>query len=394
MVKFLCTADLHIGRQSSGFDGETALDAFGRIVDMAIDDRVDALLIAGDLFDGVDAQFMTRSTVAEGFERLKKEGIPVLAVAGNHDWDALPTFARAYPGLIELFDEGSWSTREVAGVSIAGRSFAGPTSRSLIGDFTNFGDPRVTIGLLHADVDAVSNYNPVPLSGLSGRGVQAWILGHVHASRTWQVPLVCYPGSPQALDAGETGIHGVRRLTVEGADVNISETVPLSSVRFEFARIGILPTDSIDDAIALYMAKVRAGEERLYIRLKLVRSKGCSQPVPEGVTALGRDFYEITDVVEAIEREIDLETEAVQTDARGQAARLLLGLDGKSNPAWAQNARALVSQVQTEMRAHRGKLKLDGREAFRVLAGSGEDEALQAVKASLESVLAATEGAR
>jgi len=392
MAQFLCTADLHIGRQSSGFDGETSLGAFNRIVDLAISENADGVLIAGDLFDSSDAQFYARRQVAAGLERLKAKQISVIAVAGNHDYDAMPTFVHAYPGLIDLFGSSAWEEREVAGLRIVGRSFGAPSSRTLIDQYDRTGDGRLTIGLLHADVDTLSSYNPTPLNSLAGRGVQAWVLGHVHSSRHWPDSVVVYPGSPQALDAGETGIHGVRWLRVDGAKVSVSDVVPLSTVRFESVQLEIQPDETIDDVIGAYLSKQRISEERFSLRVSLKRLSGAAQTATEGAIAFGQHVYEIVDWVDEIEENLDLEKEAEQTDARGQAARLLLGLDGRGDPSWILRADGLAEAVKLEMIANRRKLKLDGREEFDQLMNAGPDESRQAVRRSLESVLAEKAG--
>lgn len=392
MPKFLCTADLHIGRQSSGFEGETALGALGRIVDLAVAEKADALLIAGDLFDSIDAQYQTRAQVAANFERLKSNGIPAIAVSGNHDWDAMPTFVHVYPGLIDLLGAKDWDLREVAGVAIIGRSFEDMRSKTLIDSFRVLAESRVTVGILHADIDTVSPYNPTPLNSLANRGVHAWVLGHRHACRRWDSPLAVYPGSPQALDAGESGIHGVRWLTVDGAKAACSETIPLSTVRFESISIELGADETIDDAVTKHLKQIRTADERLSVRVKIVKPRGSIPSIPEGIVPLGLDFYEVIDVSDAISRELDLEAEALQTDARGQAARLLLGLDERGNPAWIKQAMELVSQVRSEMEVNRAKLKLGPREEFQQLAFPYDDESTRAVRASLEAVLAASGG--
>jgi DNA repair exonuclease SbcCD nuclease subunit len=252
---------------------------------------------------------------------------------------------------------------------------------------------RPTVGLLHADIDVQSNYNPTKLTDLAGRGVGAWVLGHVHAGRKWEEPLAFYPGSPQALDAGESGAHGVHWLTVEGVNLTVSVAVPLSTVRFEAVDLEIGPEESVDDAVLGYLSGEAAPEERLSLRIRLRRVSGARPTVPDGVVAIDRHLYEIVDAVDVIEQNLDLEREAGQSDARGQAARLLLGLDGRGDPAWVRQAEELVGQVRVEMDTNRRRLKTSGREEFRQLETIPEDESLAAVRASLESVLAATTGA-
>jgi len=59
--------------------------AFERVVDAALAQRVDLFLHAGDLFDRPDPRNAERLFVARQVRRLGEAGIPVLAIAGNHD---------------------------------------------------------------------------------------------------------------------------------------------------------------------------------------------------------------------------------------------------------------------------------------------------------------------
>ena len=142
MAKFLCTADVHIGRISSvpgDIDGGdlTALGAWGRIVDLAVREGADAVLVAGDFYDSRSAQYESRARVKTTLDRLQAAGIPVVAVAGNHDHDALPDFARVYRGLIHVLASDQWEHIEIKGVRVIGRSFRSEYHRqSALAEFT------------------------------------------------------------------------------------------------------------------------------------------------------------------------------------------------------------------------------------------------------------------
>jgi DNA repair exonuclease SbcCD nuclease subunit len=68
------------------------------------------------------------------------------------------------------------------------------------------------------------------------------LLGHVHAPaliREPGEPFILYPGSPQALDPGETGVHGPWLISFDDRTVNDIEQLPLSSVRYEESEIAL-----------------------------------------------------------------------------------------------------------------------------------------------------------
>ena len=59
--------------------------AFRRLVDLSLSERVDAVLIAGDLFDDERLSFQTERFLLEQLHRLDSERIPVVYATGNHD---------------------------------------------------------------------------------------------------------------------------------------------------------------------------------------------------------------------------------------------------------------------------------------------------------------------
>jgi DNA repair exonuclease SbcCD nuclease subunit len=101
MFKFLHAADLHLGMRTTRFDPEKAarirearFTALDNMLAHAREQRVDCVLIAGDLFDdaAVDSQ-----TARRAFEKLESLPMPVFVLPGNHDpyfdggvWDRPP----------------------------------------------------------------------------------------------------------------------------------------------------------------------------------------------------------------------------------------------------------------------------------------------------------------
>lgn len=86
-MKFLHTSDWHVGRTLNGWSLlEEQEWAFQQIVDLAISEQVDGVIIAGDLYDRavppVDAIKLFNKTLAR---LVLEEQIPVYAISGNHD---------------------------------------------------------------------------------------------------------------------------------------------------------------------------------------------------------------------------------------------------------------------------------------------------------------------
>ena len=121
MIKLLHLADLHIGVENYGrVDPATGLhtrliDYLARLdeaIDLALDEQVDAVLIAGDVYKNRSPNPTHQREFARRIHRLRAAGLPVLILTGNHDIS--PAAGRAHS--IEIFH-----TLAVDGVTIADR---------------------------------------------------------------------------------------------------------------------------------------------------------------------------------------------------------------------------------------------------------------------------------
>jgi DNA repair protein SbcD/Mre11 len=86
-MRFMHIADIHLGNQQYGLR-ERYNDftrAFTYLIDEALNQHVDGIFLAGDLFDRQAVDPLAMRVAVEQFSRLKDAGIPVLAVEGNHE---------------------------------------------------------------------------------------------------------------------------------------------------------------------------------------------------------------------------------------------------------------------------------------------------------------------
>jgi DNA repair exonuclease SbcCD nuclease subunit len=183
-------------------------------VDTAIERKVDAVVLTGDVVDESNKFFEAYSALQSGIERLTKSDIPVVVVSGNHDFDVLPRLADQIPGFHLLGRGGQWQDFVLekdgtSAVRFQGWSF--PTrhvSHNPLMGYAAPTDDLPTVGILHCDCDVpTSNYGPVSLAGLRAEGPSAWFLGHVHKPGFLSEghPLILCPGSLQGLDPSESG---------------------------------------------------------------------------------------------------------------------------------------------------------------------------------------------
>jgi DNA repair protein SbcD/Mre11 len=85
-MRLLHTADWHVGRAIRGRSrSEEFADALGEVVGIAVQEGVEAVLLAGDLYDHRSPSPEADALVFEALVRLYEANIPVVAIPGNHD---------------------------------------------------------------------------------------------------------------------------------------------------------------------------------------------------------------------------------------------------------------------------------------------------------------------
>src|ERR1700677_3382206 len=92
-MKFLHAADVHLDSPLRGLEEYSGAPikrlrwatrrAMENLVQIALDEQVDFLLIAGDLFDTDVRDFNAALWIAEQLQKLNRAGIPVYLILGN-----------------------------------------------------------------------------------------------------------------------------------------------------------------------------------------------------------------------------------------------------------------------------------------------------------------------
>lgn len=143
-IRILHTADCHLDSplQSLALRDPGLRDrvqtatrtAFARIIDTALAEQVQALLIAGDLFDGAERSAKTAAFLTAQLDRLHAAGIAVFYIKGNHDAENPITGALSLPENVHVFDgRGGKVQLGDADVWIHGVSFAVARARQPAG---------------------------------------------------------------------------------------------------------------------------------------------------------------------------------------------------------------------------------------------------------------------
>lgn len=390
----LAIGDIHLGTACSGLPdalsswgldpGElTPAAALGRSVDYAIDQKLDAVLFAGDVVESTNARFEAILPLEAGIRRLLEAEIQVIAVAGNHDVEALPRLAALIDGFTLLGAGGRWEARSITKnqlpvAEIVGWSFGerfvrqSPVAQLLAEPLEVPSSPVPRIGLLHADLDASGgHYAPIRQAELDNTGYDAWLLGHIHKPSLDSLAASAgirpsgYLGSLIGLDPSEAGPHGpwLLRLPHDGA-LHL-EQVPLAPLRWEYVSVSIdglehvedVPDRLLDEAgkIVRQLGESGIAPRALGLRVRLTGASPRYEEIRQRVAAgewngLGRvvdgTAVFFNKIFDAMELQLDLAETARGDDPAALMAQRLLTLERDDD-----RSRAMLDKARAELGA-------------------------------------------
>lgn len=257
MTTFLHAADIHLDSPLRGLDryeGAPVQEirlatrrALENLVELAIDESVDFVVLSGDLYDGDWPDFDTGLSFVRQMSRLREAGIPVYGVLGNHDAASKITRRLPLPDNVYFFPTSAAETQRLGDLDVAihGQSFA---SQCTTDDLAKNYPPPVSgcfnIGLLHTSLtghEGHDRYAPCSESCLKESGYDYWALGHIHqrAMVSATRPTIAYPGNIQGRHIRETGPKGCLLVGVDDTHSVATEFRPLDVVRWEVANVSI-----------------------------------------------------------------------------------------------------------------------------------------------------------
>lgn len=317
---FLHASDLHIGsplgkleRCSTFEPGQlheiTTLmqQAFDNLVDLAIDENVVFVVLAGDVYDGADAQDSQQGLFQRGLERLAAAGIPVFIALGNHDPKRAGFSPRKpYPPSVTIFDVGQPNEVIAASdddltIAVAGVSYGSNAVReNLAAPFANL--PReanvLRVGVLHTSLAGSSDhetYAPCSVDDLERAPVHYWALGHIHLRSV--NPLgpgrwYAYPGNLQGRSFKPAECHpkGALLVPIERHGFGQPEFRECDTVRFVDVSVDISTCEDLEETHAIVADAINdaaraAHDRRLVVRVTLTGRSALHRDAARSVTS-------------------------------------------------------------------------------------------------------------
>lgn len=315
MFRFIHAADIHLDsplRGLSRYEGapvealrNATRRALENLVQLAIERKVDFMVVAGDLYDGDWKDYNTAQFLVRQMSRLDKAGIQVVVISGNHDAQSKLTRQLNLPANVRSLSVTQPETvlLERVDVAIHGQGFEhAEVTSDLTQGYPAPDKTRFNLGLLHTSADGReghARYAPCSVEALKRHGYDYWALGHVHKREVLcEAPYVVFSGNTQGRHIREEGSKGVTLVTVDDGAVVCAEHIPVDVVRW--ARLSLDLDGAVDTDEVLSAVRSRLDEETRQAGDRLLAARVEVKGRGPAHTALASDVERWTQEIRAL----------------------------------------------------------------------------------------------
>ncbi len=322
MLRLLHTADVHLGARHADLGDAAAAQrerqfaAFAASVNLALSERVDLFLVAGDLFDSNVQPRRSVERVAAELARLVRSRVRTVLIPGTHDVYDRSSVYRAYDlaalaGASEgddlltvLTPERPWVHIGACDVVVHGPVFATKRApHSPLRDLASVRTPDATwrLGLLHAAIaiPGRTDHDEVVITTdeIAASGLDYLALGHWHGAQVAKARGVtyAYAGAPEPIALDQDKAGKVLLVTLEQRDGEKHVAVAERVVgRTTFERVDV-DAATVESQPAL-VARLRAAADRdrvLDVRLIGIRPDALDLDTAEVQEALKGDYLRV-----------------------------------------------------------------------------------------------------
>ena len=285
-MKFIHFADAHLDSPFRGLSFlpseefnhiyQAADQSLKRIVDLALAEKVDLVLIAGDTFDSSQPSPRAQLFFAEQVKRLTDAQIQVVMIFGNHDHmkqeDLLVSLSPYFKllGNSETVEQATFTTDAGFNYDVIGFSYLNNhITEDKIPEFPAKGK-NYTFGLMHAQEKSATAsqnvYAPFTVDELQNLNYDYFALGHIHARNNLSsTPWIVYPGNIQGRHINEMGAKGCYLGEIDEnsgkTTIDFKETGP---ILWQGTKINLEGAISKADLQAKIIAKLESGQKTYF----------------------------------------------------------------------------------------------------------------------------------
>lgn len=336
-MKLIHCADLHLdSKMTANLTKEKArerraelLNTFGRMMRYAEQNRVEAVMIAGDLFDTKSVSTAARNVVRDAI--VGHPGIVFYYLRGNHDPDSFLGNLEEIPDNLKLFDT-EWVTYALGNgrVTVTGVELCRENSESIYNGLS-LDREKFNVVMMHGqETEGVSGDGAevIQLRKLRNLGIDYLALGHVHSHKIGPLDSrgkYCYPGCLEGRGFDECGEHGFVLLEIDEEGRKCSaEFVPMASRNLYTLEVdisGCLTTQDIAVRMETELDVARFSAESL---LKIVLTGSVDVECDKSLELLVKRFeseYYFLKIEDASKLKVDYQAFALDESLKGEFVR-------------------------------------------------------------------------
>jgi exonuclease SbcD len=311
MLKILHTADIHLGAKFSGLGNKSASQreqlrtTFKNVIATAIDESVNIVLIAGDLFDANQQPQRNVDLVIEQFNLLGANNIPVCLIPGTHDsLDSSSIYRKIdFEGKcsnLKIFADENISYKEYPSLdltvygkpNLSNRSYTSPLEGLRRSTSSKF-HIAMAHGSLYIPDKVAKDDHVFKLEEVKASGMDYLALGHWHRFyRCSEKPPAWYSGPPEWIpDQRERGAV----LLVSLSDAGEVHVEPKMLGLRDYGEVEIDMNDIQD--LAKLKARISEGANQNLVRMVTLKGLRDAELIvnPEELEAgLGEKFFHLS----------------------------------------------------------------------------------------------------
>ena len=265
-IKILHCADIHfdtpfkeLGKKLSEVSKEELLEVFKKIINIVIDEQVDILLIAGDVFDNFTVNKTTLYFIASQLSRINNT--QVFISPGNHD----PYNSRSFyeimdwPENVYIFKgELEKVDLEDLNLTVWGAAFNNQYEKKTLFRNVEIDNSRINLMVIHGEISnniSENIYNPIYLEDIKKSGMEYIAVGHRHefsGIKREGKTFYAYSGCPQGRGFDEIGDKGIIIGDIAKDEVHLSFR-PICKRKYNTVEIDISGLDTYEEVCSVIL---------------------------------------------------------------------------------------------------------------------------------------------
>lgn len=221
---------------------------FGRMAAFAVSEQVEAVLIAGDLFESVHASARTVDYVLQTIR--SAENVTFFYLRGNHDGDRDPFDGYELPDNLKCFSD-SWTSYRCGDVLITGMELAWEKWDACY-EQLQLPEDAVNIVMLHGQISTQPGPELIALPKLRNKNIDYLALGHIHSYQEGKLDdrgSYCYSGCPEGRGFDECGEKGFVLLQISGGRLS-SRFVPFAARTLHEIEVDITEAETVTQLLS------------------------------------------------------------------------------------------------------------------------------------------------